>query len=145
MRVFTSSQLIPFGKSASKTFVSHTRVRVYEGMARFVRIFEERGIPSDLWIDGGSLTESIDPPDVDVVLCADSEFYDGCCQEQKETIDWIDKKREQIKKEFSCEAYLSLVWPVGHRNHHDGKVTRAQWRDWYGFSRRQIALLRALA
>lgn len=115
--------------------LSRTRSAIFAGLSQVVQTMSTNEVVGDLWINGGFMTSSINPPDVDVVLCLESEFYVSCSKDQRAAIDLLNHD-DDTADEYLCHSYLSITYPEEHEQWHDGNLDRARWRDWFGFSRR---------
>jgi uncharacterized protein DUF6932 len=113
--------------------LSKKRPSIMAGLERFVDVLRGDGIVGDLWVDGSFTTEKIDPCDVDVVLRVDSLVYDNATVKQRQTIDMIAV--EDLKKDFSCDAYVFFEYPKGDPLFNLGDWDRAYWIRQYGFNR----------
>jgi hypothetical protein len=129
--------------------LSKTRSAIFSGLSHVVRTMSANEVVGEFWIDGGFMTSSINPPDVDVVLCLESAFYVSCSEEQRLAIDLLNHD-DEVADDYLCHSYISNTYPEGHEQWHDGNLDRARWRDWFGFSRRPrrtpkgIAVLRLI-
>jgi hypothetical protein len=60
-------------------------------LRQVLRKLVENSIVGEVWIDGGFVTEQIDPKDVDFVLRVESAFYENCTGEQRALMDWMNR------------------------------------------------------
>jgi hypothetical protein len=114
--------------------LSKTRPAIFEGLCQVIIELEKAEIVTDLLIDGGFLTESINPKDADLVACMESASYESLSVPQRLHLDQM--QGGAATKAYLCHFYLSVTWPTGHKRHHDGQLTRTQWLDWFGHSRK---------
>ncbi|MCG3773877.1 MAG: hypothetical protein JW395_0693 [Nitrospira sp.] len=95
------------------------------------RLSAER-IPGELWVDGGFLTQSINPNDVDIVLRIAADIYDNGTLSQQAAIDWLNS---DLKTQFHCDSYYFMEWPQGHRLYWYGEMDYAYWMRQWGMDR----------
>lgn len=115
--------------------LSTTRSKIMQGLRTVIGRFLGAKIAGELWINGGFLTNSINPIDSDVVLAVDHVVYDTGTTLQRKTIDWIDSN---LRAKHLCDSYKFFEYPVGHSNHADGIWMRAYWIRQFGFSRNDV-------
>ena len=112
--------------------LSTSRAAIFDGLGVFVEMLEAADVPGQLWIDGGFLTEKIDPKDVDVILKVDGEIYNSGTLEQRQAIDWVNANQ---KLTLRCDSYALMQYPVGHFLHDEGLWWYSYWHKQWGFSR----------
>src|SRR5690348_320273 len=94
--------------------LSSTRANIMNGIETVVQRLEAAVIIGELWLDGGFLTEKIDPEDVDMVLRVAGAIYDSGTVEQHDVIDWINSN---LKAALLCDSYSFFEYPDGHALH----------------------------
>jgi hypothetical protein len=104
-----------------------------DGLRQFVATIAPAA-PAMLWIDGGFLTEKIDPKDVDVVMLCDGPRYDAGPSSYQVAIDWVIANQKATLK---CDSYALFEYPAAHVLHTEGAWWRAYWHVKWGFSREE--------
>jgi hypothetical protein len=115
--------------------LSKSREQIMCGLEHIVAVLRESGIQGKLWIDGSFLTESIDPNDVDVVLCMQSAFADAATIAQNGTIEWFQDAQRVLHRWLKCHAFAIVRWPENDANYWNGEYWYAYWLRQWGFSR----------
>lgn len=114
---------------------SITRKGIMDRLDEIAGAIQAAGISCELWIDGSFVTEKIDPEDVDMLVCVQSDLYDND-PAVKATIDWAsDPDRWNT---HACDSYKWVEYSSGHPLFADSEVTRLYWADWFGVSRRGV-------
>lgn len=103
------------------------------GLESTIAELEQARIEGDLWVDGGFLTESENPADVDVVLKVAANFYTGATEAQRQKLQWFESG--EPKSSYKCDSYKWIEWPQGHALYWQSEWDRAYWIRQYGFSR----------
>jgi hypothetical protein len=95
------------------------------------------GIEGDLWIDGSFVTEKIEPRDIDIALEVSEAFLSKATPSQSALLDWLGdpKNREEIKRDYSCHAFVFCAVAPGHPLY-PGFDIRNYWRKQFGTDRR---------
>jgi Family of unknown function (DUF6932) len=114
--------------------LSKTRADIMAGLERFVSLLQAQKIEGNLWIDGGFVTEKIDPEDVDIVLCYQIDFYRQASHSQQELINRLPE--DDFKTGYHCDSYAFSEYPKGDPLYNYGEWERAYWHRQFGFSRR---------
>ncbi len=104
-----------------------------DGLEQLIYQVENSDITGELWIDGGFLTEKMDPEDADIVLFVDGNFYDTCPQNQRDIIDHFDSSAPKLS--HYCDSYVAREYPIGHPLHNESIWDRVYWHRQWGFSR----------
>ena len=112
---------------------STSRKGIFDELARVIDKTRSVNIRGELWIDGGFLTQSINPKDVDFVLRFDSDDYDAGTMEQKQVIDWIV---HDLWKNGICDSYAFPEYPTAHPLQWLTQDQHDYWMKWFGKSRR---------
>lgn len=112
--------------------LSKTRQEIMNGLKTVVDRLEKVGITGELWVNGSFLTEKIDPEDVDIVLCVNSEQCEIASDEQIKVLDWLEGN---LKDSLHCDSYLRTEWSENHDHYWLGEYYRAFWMKQFGFSR----------
>jgi len=112
--------------------LSTTRPLIMSGLEIVHTELVSATVQGELWVDGSFLTESINPQDVDLVLKADSNFYDNGTLAQRSKIDWFNSN---LRATHFCHSFLFLEYPNGHSLYWVGEWMRAYWIRQFGFSR----------
>lgn len=109
---------------------STTRPEVMAGLVAFVRnVLHSNSIKCELWVDGSFMTKKIDPPDVDLVLCIHSDFYESATDEQIHLLDMFNNREHHysIKEKYLCDVYWFPEYPSNHVSFGSGLTNRARW------------------
>ena len=109
--------------------LSTTRPMLFGKLRQVLRKLVENSIVGEVWIDGGFVTEQIDPKDVDFVLRVESAFYENCTGEQRALMDWMNR---DLMTEYLCDTYLLVEWPEGHDLYAKGQNDRWSYLDLFG-------------
>jgi hypothetical protein len=88
-------------------------------------------IPFMQWIDGGFVTQKLDPNDIDFVTHLSDAVYT-----QYETALEARFSKWKVKNFYpDLDAYIVRVYEVGHKNHIIGEIDKTYWCDWFSRSK----------
>jgi len=111
---------------------SITRRAIMEGLEKLVSNLDATGVVGELWLDGGFVTEKIDPEDVDILIRVASALYDTNSQ-VRVIVKWAsDEKR---KETHFCDSYKWIEYSKGHPLFEDNQADGAAYQSLFGFNR----------
>lgn len=102
------------------------------GLIGVMRKLHAANVSGDLWVDGGFVTENIDPEDVDILIHIPSSRYefDFRC---REAVDWASSP-DRLGSHL-CDAYRWIEYTKDHPLHAQSEQDRRYWSQWFGFCR----------
>jgi hypothetical protein len=86
-------------------------------------------IKGELWIDGGFMTEKIDPDDIDIVLCVDGDFFDSASASQRDLIRMVG---DNMRRTNRVDSYAFAEY---RGNDPRNVGVRSFWENQFGLSR----------
>lgn len=111
---------------------STTREMIMEGLKEILNKLASVSLQCDVWVDGGFLTDKLNPVDSDIVIRANGPYVESASQGIKDVVNWIGT---DLKPQFLCDSYYLPVYPVGHQHYELGRRQDAYWKGQFGFSR----------
>jgi hypothetical protein len=115
--------------------MSATRRDIMRKLVEVIDTLNNGGIVGELWIDGGFVTEKINPEDVDTLLHVSSDLYASCAT-KRALINWAS--HENLLETHSCDAYRWIEYSEGHAQFAKSEQDRIYWSGWYGNSMRGV-------
>jgi hypothetical protein len=82
------------------------------------------------WIDGSFVTRKLNPMDIDLVTFINHELY----QAKEKQISLF--RGQKVKKQQDIDAYFVKLFPTGHPSYTLTEMDKADWKDIFGYSRR---------
>ena len=82
---------------------------------------------------GSFMTKKHEPEDVDIVLYAPVEFFEGT-QEQQDFLNWLADDRDTVRNLFSCHTAAIAVYPEDRAMYPLYMATRNGYADAFGHS-----------
>lgn len=111
---------------------STTRENIMEGLKQVLNQLASVSLQCDVWVDGGFLTEKINPKDSDIVIRASGPYVESASQSIKDVVKWLGT---DLKPKFLCHCFFLPVYPVGHQLYDFARNSDAYWKGQFGFSR----------
>jgi hypothetical protein len=116
--------------------LSRTRASLMDNLERICDKLLEAGVIGELWVDGSFLTNKIDPSDIDIVLRAESAFFEGASKLTQEAMRWVDTN---LKNEYSCDSHVFLDWPEAQHGAYElGEWFRRKYIRLFSLSRTDV-------
>ena len=111
---------------------STTRENIMEGLKQVLNQLASVSLQCDVWVDGGFLTEKINPKDSDIVIRASGPYVESASQSIKDVVKWLGT---DLKPKFLCHCFFLPVYSVGHQLYDTARKLDAYWKGQFGFSR----------
>jgi hypothetical protein len=118
--------------------LSTTRKKLLSNFCSFIWELERRGIVGKVWCDGSFVTSKIDPPDVDLLVAVDGDwYYEEATDDLKDYLDWIgsDYGHAVIKLDFRCDVEVAFECSEEQPERASQQVAYDHWYKWFSVSR----------
>lgn len=111
---------------------SQSRPALWSNFMEIIDKLIDEKIPCDIWVDGSSLTEKINPDDVDFVVELPIALLSTFNQTQISLIEHLGT--QAFKQGKKLHSFVKLTAPAGHPFHSKATISHNQWLKDFGYS-----------
>lgn len=113
---------------------SSTRPKIMAGLELVITQIANINLPLEIWVDGGFLTEKLNPKDSDIVVCVPQSSWRAANQHQLDALGHL-RDDDYEKEPYFCDANFFVNHEPGSALATQGEWDRAYWLRQFGFAR----------
>lgn len=114
---------------------STRRPQIWNGWMRHRLEIEAMRVPYATLVNGSFLTEKVEPGDVDLCYLFDAGALEGLTPAEEARLAWLASGEPACKKEYFCDAYMAVQYPLTHPLYAEGLHWATYWSSVFGIDR----------